>query len=408
MSNVSYMTALEAVVLLSPLLLYPYLTRVLGPNAYGWVITAQVFVSYFTKFVDYGFTSVSARWVSTYRSHNDVLGRILGTILFFRLLLWIFSFIVLLVMVYLLPKCQHHRSLFIVAYMLTFEILLYPRFFFQGIEKMKYVSFIGIGARLLAIISIFLFVNTPRDGYIVLLSNGLAYLLSGFISLWIIYNVERVNFFQFNLRTLRLLLREARFSFFTDAVTLIKDKFNYFIVGASLGMEMVVVYDLGLKFLNLLSKPGTIITAVLYPRMALHHDRTRFWRGAAVIFLVTLSPLLLVLFLLPWLANFFLPGITNLFEVGLFASFSVVLCFTCYFYYCSMMAFGKVKQIFYTLLVTTSAYLIFLALFYSLGLLTNLLWVVMLAGICYFVEFIYSGLYTLRNIPLRLEYLKRV
>ncbi len=406
LSNFSYMTLLESVVLLFPLLLYPYLTRVLGKYTYGWVIMAQVFAGYFTKFVDFGFRSVSARWISAYREHKPILGRILGSVLLFRLFLWCAALVVFSIIIFSVNRFRVHWLLFLMAYLQTFEILLYPQFFFQGIEKMKYISIIGIGTRTLAALSILFFVHSAGDDYIVPLSSGVAAVIAGVVSLVIIRCVERVNFLHFSPRVLRLLLVDAWTSFITDMVTLVKDKFNYFIVAASLGVEEVVIYDLGLKFLTLLTKPAGIITTVLFPRVARGREHRLIWQGAVIVQAVTLLSFVSVVIFLPWIANFFVPGITNIFEVGLFSSYALLLALTSYFYYCSMIAFGYVKQIFYSILYTTGAYLVALGLFYWIGLLQSIVWLVVLAGVGYFTEFIYSSFFTLRHMPFKREYLR--
>lgn len=66
--NLSFITILQVFVMLVPLVTYPYLIRVLGKELYGYVITAQVVASYCSVFVNFGYRSVSARFVSLNRN----------------------------------------------------------------------------------------------------------------------------------------------------------------------------------------------------------------------------------------------------------------------------------------------------------------------------------------------------
>ena len=92
LANFSYISVLQVFILLTPLITYPYLTRVLGTDLYGLVITAQILSSYATIVVKFGFDSVSARHVSIWRNDNSKLSEIVSSILSLRLILWIISF----------------------------------------------------------------------------------------------------------------------------------------------------------------------------------------------------------------------------------------------------------------------------------------------------------------------------
>lgn len=78
----SYITVFQVFVVLVPLAIYPYLVRVLGKELYGYVITAQVVASYASVFVNFGFRTVSARFVSIYREDKEKLSEILSSVFF--------------------------------------------------------------------------------------------------------------------------------------------------------------------------------------------------------------------------------------------------------------------------------------------------------------------------------------
>ena len=78
--NFTYISILQIFVLVSPLITYPYLVRVLGKELYGWVITAQIIASYCSILVDFGFKRVSARHVAVFRDNKEKLSEIISTI----------------------------------------------------------------------------------------------------------------------------------------------------------------------------------------------------------------------------------------------------------------------------------------------------------------------------------------
>ncbi len=72
------------------------------------------------------------------------------------------------------------------TFLLTFNELLLPIWFFQGIEKMKYITIVNLSARLLFVVTIFLFVYDREDYLIVPLLNGIGAMLAGCLSLYIV------------------------------------------------------------------------------------------------------------------------------------------------------------------------------------------------------------------------------
>jgi PST family polysaccharide transporter len=81
--------------------------------------------------------------------------------------------------------------------------VLFPQWFFQGMEQMKYITFLNIFAKIVFTIAIFIFVHTQSDYWRVPLINSLGFLSAGVISLWIIKRDFNINFQLQPLQTLK-------------------------------------------------------------------------------------------------------------------------------------------------------------------------------------------------------------
>jgi PST family polysaccharide transporter len=75
-------------------------------------------------------------------------------------------------------------------YLLTFGTILgqmlFPVWFFQGIEKMKYITYLNIIAKLIFTFAIFIFVHEKSDYYLVPIFTSLGFISIGLISIYII------------------------------------------------------------------------------------------------------------------------------------------------------------------------------------------------------------------------------
>ncbi len=389
LSNFSYLGLLEVVCLLVPLAIYPYLTRVLGKEVYGLVVTAQMVSGYASIFVDFGFRSVAARYIAIHRDSPRLMSQIVSAIMGWRTLLWGGSLAVYLLVVWLVPTYRAHWVLFLSAYTLTFNELLFPQFFFQGIEKMRYISLLNIALRLLSLVLVLTLIQTPHDYHYVPLFMGAGYLLAGVASFVIMHRREQVHLCWPRRMYMRYVLHDALPLFGTNVVCSIKDKFSYLLIASWVSMGSVLVYDLGARFLALLAKPSAVIGMVLFPRLASTKSLRLFRQGRRVIFWSTLLLTLGVACLLPWLVPLFLPGVTDYWPLRIFLIAAPVLAVSTYVASEFLVAFNFGHYMFRSILVTTVGYLVGLGLIVLLGLEHAVMPFVVLGVFSYSVELVY-------------------
>ncbi len=147
------------------LITLPYLVRVLGPDRFGLISYAQVFCQYFIIVVNYGFDLSGSRSIST-SINNQEMGRTFSSIIFLK-----FVFIVSISLVYflLIFNCHYffvEKQLYAISFLYVIGMALFPVWFFQGIEQMRYITYINIVARLISLLMIFIYVKNP-DGYLI-------------------------------------------------------------------------------------------------------------------------------------------------------------------------------------------------------------------------------------------------
>ena len=389
LANFSYITVLQVFVLLTPLITYPYLTRVLGTELYGLVITAQILSGYATIIVKFGFDSVSARHVSIWRGDASKLSEIVSSILYLRLILWIASFIIYIIIVIAVPIYRQHFLLFLFSFGLTLNVLLFPQFFFQGIERMKVITFVNVGIQTVFIVLTFIVIKQPEDYLLVPILHTIGYLLGGVAAIYIIFKRYKLSFLIPTREQATYYLKDAFPLFATDAVCTIKDKLNYLLLGVFVNMSEVVVYDVGSKLTSLAVQPLTIISTVIFPRMAQNHSNSLFKKFGYVVFLtIVCIVIVLNLFLHPIV--FLLIGKEiPLLPIRLFLLSPLFLGVGSYIGSCLFVARGYNKYMFYSIVITTSVYLILLIILFITNLMNTVMSFIALTIISYLVEMIY-------------------
>ena len=193
--NFSWVAIVEVFMLLAPLITYPYLTKALGMELFGLVITAQILASYATLIIDFGSNSVVAKHVSINRDNKKMLSEIVCSVFIVRSTLWLACLLLYSLVVCLVPSYRNEWLLFLLTYGLTLNDVLFPRYFFQGIEKMRISSIINICIKLLFIFLIFIVVRTSEDYLFVPILYTIGYTLAGFISIIILFGMMKLQFY---------------------------------------------------------------------------------------------------------------------------------------------------------------------------------------------------------------------
>lgn len=387
--NFIYISFLQLFLIIAPLITYPYLVRVIGAELYGVVVTAQVLVSYFSIVIDFGSNSISARYIALNQCDNNALSQILSSILSARFFFWIICTFVYVLIVFSIPSFCVQWPIFLLMYGITFHDLLFPQFFFQGMEKMKFITFVNITVKLLFILLIFAFVKTIDDYILVPIFYSVGYLAGGLLSLLIIkkqFNIsislKRPKDFWYYVKDCSPLLAK-------ELISTIKDKMNFFLVGKFIGMHDVTVYDLCFKFVSMASKPVNILGTVLLPHFAKHSNRKK--QKIVLVFSILLSLVIIGVtnIFLDRIVFFFLHETIDLLPVRLMLIAPLFLAVSQSIGYNYIIANGLNKHILWSILVATVVYCMSLLAVLISGIAGELLSFVFIVLLSYFSEMCY-------------------
>lgn len=125
-----------------PLLLFPYLTRILGENEYGVVVYIRTCMQYVVMIVEFGFIYSATRTVAELREENanNDLALLTGSVLQAKGMLAIVSLAVPLLFYLVSPILKGHEVYLLVSYISIALYSLLPDFLFRGLELMHVLT----------------------------------------------------------------------------------------------------------------------------------------------------------------------------------------------------------------------------------------------------------------------------
>lgn len=266
--NFSYLSLIHVFNMLVPLFAYPYLIRVLGNETYGLIVFAQAIVGYFIVIIGFGFNISATKEISVNRDNKEKLSEIASSVIILKGALLFISMLVFAVIIQFIDQAAPYKILFLFTFILCFSEWLMPLWFFMGIEKMKYITLLNVVSQSIFLILVFVVIKSKSDYLFYPLILGVGGITSGLIGLYIVFKKHEIRFVFPKTSALKARLVDSVPIFSSNLSLKMYLGSNKVIIGSFLSMQEVAFYDLGEKFLNLLKIPITIISQVLFPKMA--------------------------------------------------------------------------------------------------------------------------------------------
>lgn len=266
--NFSYLSILQIFNLILPLITYPYLIRVLGKETYGLVVFAQAIVAYLVILVGFGFNISATREISIHRDNKDKLGEIVSSVLIIKSLLFLLSVALLGILLFFIPQSRSYEMLFLLSLWACLYDVIFPIWYFQGIEQMKYITYISLTSRLIFLSLIFVFIHKSSDYLFVPIIYGIGAVIAGGASLFLIFQKHRIRFKWQSYSTLKYYFKDSIPIFVSNVSVSLYVSTNKVITGTFLGMTEVAYYDLAEKLTSVLRIPQSILSQSLFPKIS--------------------------------------------------------------------------------------------------------------------------------------------
>lgn len=370
--NLSYLSVLQMFNMLVPLFTFPYLIHILGRDLYGLIIFAQASISYLVILVNFGFNTLAIKEISIHRDNKEKLSSIVSNVLILKFSLFIISFGILLVALKFIPQAKGYESLFILTMWMCLYDFIFPIWYFQGIEKMKYITFLNLTSRLAFVLLIFVFIRSQKDFLLVPIINGIGAIISGIAGLYIVFKLHQVKLKYSSWSELKEVLNKS-FSYFISEVSIkIFASSNKIIIGSALGMAEVAYYDLAEKVITIFrSVPLGIVRDTIFPRVAKTKNIRIVTYTTWIMGIYSIIAITFILIYAPRIVTF-IGGPDMLPSTNILRIFSIIIFTTHisnYYITVGLWSFGYEKTFRNLMIYSSLTYLLFYGIFWSVGLI---------------------------------------
>ncbi len=178
--NFLYRLAYELLILITPFITTPYVSRVLGADGIGIYSYTSSIMTYFTLFAVLGTTYYGEREIAQHRDDKGEASKLFWEI---ELMTVITSSICIFLWIGVVIFSTEYRYYFLALLPLLFGSMADISWYYTGYEQIKYIVIRNFICKIAGILLLFVFVRTKNDLFIYILMNS-AITLAGNLSMW--------------------------------------------------------------------------------------------------------------------------------------------------------------------------------------------------------------------------------
>jgi len=362
--NFSFLSLLQIFNIIAPLITYPYLIRVLGSENYGLIIYVQSLVIFLAIFVGFGFNWVGTKEVSIHRNSISKTSEIVSAILIIKLFLFIIVVCVLSIITNFVPILQNNKLLVFFTLWMCINEIIFPIWYFQGKEDMKYITYITMVSKLFVLGFIFVIIKKPDDYIYLPLVYGIGAIISGIISLYIIFFVHKIKIYIPKIKIIYFYFNEAKSYFLSNILVSFREKSSLLIIGSVLSMSEVSYYDLAQKIAELFRLPFITLKDVVFPSIANSRNYLKLNKIYYLSLVLAVFTSFIVFILTPLIVNILGgPSMIEAVEVTRIFIFIIPLSIISMYFGVSIIIFGKKESYRDSVIVSFMTYLTLILVF---------------------------------------------
>lgn len=268
LENFVSLSTLQDLNYLLPIIIPPYLIRVISPEKFGLIAFAQAFMQYFMILTDYSFNISATREIALCKTDKQKMCSIFSSVITVKCILAAASFTIFIAIVASVPKFRGDWLVYLLSFGSVIGNTLFPVWFFLGKEKMIYISAINIVGGILYVLSVFMLINNPLDYLYVPLLISLYFIFSGVLGLYIAFRKFGLEFVLQSYRNIRQGLKAGWDVFISIVAINAYTTTRVFAVGLLTNNTITGYYSIAERIANFIQTfPLDSLSWALYPRL---------------------------------------------------------------------------------------------------------------------------------------------
>lgn len=235
--------SIQIVGMILPLITLPYVIKTLGFDKYGLIILASSLIAYFQSITDFSFRITATRDVAVFRDSPKKLNLIYSKVLTVKAIFLLVSFSVLTIIILVYPPFYKERLVFFLTMPMLLGYTLFPEWYFQGIEKMRYITILNFSLKIFFTVCVFIFIKNKTDYWIYPLLQSAGSVGVGIIAQFILIKKHKLEFIWLPLKIIKRTIVSNFPIFLTQFLPTLYNNTTTFLLGVLTTNNLLGIYS---------------------------------------------------------------------------------------------------------------------------------------------------------------------
>lgn len=254
--------------ILFPLITFPYVLRILGPDNIGKVNFAQSFVSYFALIASLGIATYAIRSCAAVRNDEEKLSNLASQFFSINLIMTVIAYFAMAITMIFFRNLDEYRWLIIIESATIILTTLGADWLNLAMEDLKFVTIRSILFQIISLICMFIFVKNIDDYYAFAIISVCS--SSGMYLLNIFYRKKYCSVkFTFKIDWKKHIL-PITFLFVMTLSQVIMNNTDVTMLGLMKGDYEVGLYSTAYKVVRIISQVVQSLALVIIPRLSVY------------------------------------------------------------------------------------------------------------------------------------------
>lgn len=263
LKNLSYLTVLKVLNIGIKIVLAGYLIRILGELNYGIITWVDSVVQYFIMIINFGFNIYAAKYIVEHKNQDTKINEIISSIFYIKGILFISSIFCILFLGQF-NEFSSYKNLLLLFMFCGIGEVLFPIWFFQGVENLKPATIIVFFSRLFLLISTILFVKATTHVEVYVFLLVISSILMGLLGFWYVFKYYNIKLIKVSFESIKNYFKESLPFFLGRFLSLVFNFGTIFFIGKFCEFEQVAGFDISLKIIMLAVIPFEMLQQAVF------------------------------------------------------------------------------------------------------------------------------------------------
>lgn len=271
--NFAYLSLLQVAGYVFPFITMPYLARVIGVEGYGKIAFAAAVMVWIQTIADWGFNFTATRDVAQNRGNQQKVSEIFSNVLWARCILMFIAAAGLFLLITFIPLFNENKEVLWVSFLMVPGHIMFPDWFFQAMERMKYITVLNLLSKLLFTIAIFIFIKDKDDYMLQPLFTSLGFVVSGIIALYYILFKWGIKLKKPSCKAVFETIKRSTDVFLNNLMPNLYNSFSTVLLGFYGGEVANGKLDAGTKFIHIAFNFTQVLSRTFFPFLSRKLDK---------------------------------------------------------------------------------------------------------------------------------------